>query len=78
MDFELSEEQRAIAETTRRFVEKEMPRHKVLQWARDKVEPTKAEQQHNREREMMGFNLGLWGMAALVVIVVVAAVLLLM
>ena len=39
MDFDLSEEQRAIAETTRRFVEKEMPRHKVLQWARDKVEP---------------------------------------
>jgi hypothetical protein len=40
-----------------------------------KVEPTKGEQQRNREREMMGFNLGLWGMAALVVIVVVAVVL---
>ena len=39
MDFELSEEQRAIAETTRRFVEKEMPRQQVLQWSRDKVEP---------------------------------------
>jgi len=39
MDFELSEEQRAIAETTRRFVEKEMPRQQVLQWVRDKVEP---------------------------------------
>ena len=39
MDFELSEEHRAIAETTRRFVEKEMPRQQVLQWARDKVEP---------------------------------------
>ena len=39
MDFELSEEQRAITETTRRFVEKEMPRQQVLQWVRDKVEP---------------------------------------
>ncbi len=39
MDFELSEEQRAIAETTRRFVEKEMPRQQVLKWVRDKVEP---------------------------------------
>ena len=39
MDFDLSEEQRAIAETTRRFVEKEMPRQQVLQWVRDKVEP---------------------------------------
>ncbi len=39
MDFEFSPEQRAIAETTRRFVEKEMPRRKVLQWVRDKVEP---------------------------------------
>ena len=35
MDFELSEEQRAIAETTRRFVEKEMPRQQVLKWVRD-------------------------------------------
>ena len=39
MDFEFSPEQSAIAETTRRFVEKEMPRRKVLQWVRDKVEP---------------------------------------
>ena len=30
MYFELSEEQRAIAETTRRFVEKEMPRRQAL------------------------------------------------
>ncbi|WP_418319749.1 acyl-CoA dehydrogenase family protein [Piscinibacter sakaiensis] len=39
MDFDLSEEQRAIAETTRRFVEKEMPRQQILKWVRDKVEP---------------------------------------
>jgi alkylation response protein AidB-like acyl-CoA dehydrogenase len=39
MDFELSEEQRAIAEATRRFVDKEMPRRQVLQWVRDRVEP---------------------------------------
>jgi hypothetical protein len=45
--------------------------------ARDRVEPTKDEQQHNREREMMGFNLGLWGMAAVVVVIVVAVALLL-
>lgn len=40
-----------------------------------KVEPTEREQQHNREREVMGFNLGLWGMAAVVVIVVVVVTL---
>ena len=40
-----------------------------------KIEPTKAEQQRNREREMMGFNLGLWGMAAVVVILIIAVVL---
>lgn len=39
MDFEFTPEQRSIAETTRRFVDKEMPRQKVLQWVRDKVEP---------------------------------------
>jgi hypothetical protein len=43
--------------------------------ARDKVEPTRSEQQQNREREMMGFNLGLWGMAAIVVVIIVAVVL---
>lgn len=42
MDFEPSAVQRAIAETTRRFVEREMPRQKVLQWVRDKVEPPHA------------------------------------
>lgn len=36
-----------------------------------KVAPTEHEQQRNREREVLGFNLGLWGIAALVVIVVV-------
>lgn len=40
-----------------------------------KVEPSESEQQHNREREMMGFNLGLWGMAAIVVVIVVVATL---
>lgn len=40
-----------------------------------KVEPTKNEQQHNREREVMGFNLGLWGMVALVVVIIVVVTL---
>lgn len=43
--------------------------------ARDKVEPTENEQQHNREREMMGFNLGLWGMIAVVAVIIVAVAL---
>ncbi len=43
--------------------------------ASEKVEPTRNEQQHNREREMMGFNLGLWGMAAVVVVIVVVVTL---
>lgn len=42
MDFDLSEEQRAISENTRRFVEKELPRQQVLSWVRDKVEPPQA------------------------------------
>ena len=43
-----------------------------------KVEPTKSEQRHNREREMMGFNIGLWVMVAIVAIVIVIGALVLM
>jgi alkylation response protein AidB-like acyl-CoA dehydrogenase len=42
MDFESSDELRAIGETARRFVENELPRPKVLQWVRDRVEPPRA------------------------------------
>lgn len=38
--------------------------------ATDKVEPTESEKQHNREREILGFNLGLIGMILLVVVVI--------
>jgi hypothetical protein len=41
--------------------------------ATKKVEPTRHEQQQNRDREVKGFNLGLWGMAAVVVLVIVVA-----
>ncbi len=43
--------------------------------ASEKVDPTRNEQQQNREREVMGFNLGLWGMVAIVVIVIVVGAL---
>jgi hypothetical protein len=43
--------------------------------ARHRVEPTRGEQQHNREREMMGFNLGLWAMAAIVAVIIVVVAL---
>ncbi|HEX5165231.1 MAG TPA: hypothetical protein VFV93_07545 [Thermomicrobiales bacterium] len=39
-----------------------------------RVEPTDDERQRNREREMMGFNLGLWGVAAVVVILIVLGI----
>ena len=39
-----------------------------------RVEPSEGERQRNREREMMGFNLGLWGMIALVVILIVLGI----
>jgi hypothetical protein len=39
--------------------------------ASKKVEPTRHEQKQNREREVMGFNLGLWAMAAIVVVIIV-------
>ncbi len=38
--------------------------------ATEKVEPTESEKQHNREREILGFNLGLVGMIVLVVVVI--------
>ena len=43
--------------------------------ASEKVEPTKREQQRNREREVMGFNIGLWAMVAIVAIVIVVVAL---
>ena len=43
--------------------------------ARDTVEPTKNEQQQNREREVMGFNIGLWAMVAVVAIIIVVVAL---
>lgn len=43
--------------------------------ATHKVEPTDNERQHNREREVMGFNLGLWGMVAIVVAIIVVVAL---
>ncbi|HYI16942.1 MAG TPA: hypothetical protein VEX37_16200 [Thermomicrobiales bacterium] len=43
--------------------------------ASEKVEPTKREQQRNREREVMGFNVGLWAMVAIVAIVIVVVAL---
>lgn len=42
-----------------------------------RVEPTKHEQQRNREREMMGFNAGLWAMVAIVAVIIVVVALLL-
>jgi alkylation response protein AidB-like acyl-CoA dehydrogenase len=39
MDFELNEEQRAIQETARRVVQKELPRPLVLQRVKNGVEP---------------------------------------
>lgn len=39
MDFELNEEQRAIQETARRVVQKELPRPLVLQQVKNGVEP---------------------------------------
>lgn len=43
--------------------------------ARKKVKPTRNEQQQNREREVMGFNLGLWSMVAIVAVVIVVVTL---
>jgi hypothetical protein len=43
-----------------------------------RVEPTKDEKQHNREREVMGFNLGLWAMVAIVAIIIIVGALLVM
>ncbi|MDP6345462.1 MAG: acyl-CoA dehydrogenase family protein [Alphaproteobacteria bacterium] len=39
MDFSLSPEHQALRDMSRRFVETEFPREKILQWVRDKVEP---------------------------------------
>ncbi len=43
--------------------------------ARENVEPTKAEKQQNREREMMGFNIGLWAMVSIVAVIIVVGAL---
>lgn len=40
-----------------------------------RVQPTKHEQQQNREREVMGFNLGLWAMVAIVAIIIIVGAL---
>ncbi|MBH1964143.1 MAG: acyl-CoA/acyl-ACP dehydrogenase [Comamonadaceae bacterium] len=42
MDFELSEEQIAIQDTAARFVRKELPRTKILEWVKDRVEPPRS------------------------------------
>jgi len=39
MDFCLTSEHQALQDMSRRFVETEFPREKILQWVRDKVEP---------------------------------------
>ena len=39
MDFALSEEHQALKDMSRRFVEKEFPKEKIVQWVADKVEP---------------------------------------
>ena len=39
MDFSLSSEHQALKDMSRRFVETEFPREKILQWVHDKVEP---------------------------------------
>jgi alkylation response protein AidB-like acyl-CoA dehydrogenase len=39
MDFSLSPEHQALKDMSRRFVETEFPKEKILQWVRDKVEP---------------------------------------
>ncbi len=46
--------------------------------AQRRVEPTENEQQHNREREMMGFSLGLWAVAGIVAILIVLGAVFLM
>ncbi len=55
MDFELSEEHQAIQETARRFVEKELPRSKILAWVREKVEPPRELFRKLGELGMYGF-----------------------
>ncbi len=39
MDFSLSPEHQTLKDMSRRFVEAEFPKEKILQWVRDKVEP---------------------------------------
>lgn len=39
MDFDSTSEMNAIRDTARRFVEKELPRRKILEWVRERVEP---------------------------------------
>lgn len=57
MDFELSVEHQAIRETARRFVEKELPRNKILGWVREKVEPPRELFRKLGELGMYGFLL---------------------
>jgi len=45
--------------------------------AKTKVEPTRAERQENRQREVAGFNAGLWAMIAAVAVIIVVVALIL-
>jgi cytoskeletal protein RodZ len=50
--------------------------HEMDDPAQAKVEPSKREQQENREREVAGFNVGLWVMILIVAVVIVVGALL--
>ena len=55
MDFELSAEHQAIRETARRFVDKELPRTRILEWVRAKQEPPRELFRKLGELGMYGF-----------------------
>ncbi|MCG3187844.1 MAG: Acyl-CoA dehydrogenase [Rhodocyclaceae bacterium] len=55
MDFELSAEHQAIRETARRFVDKELPRTRILEWVRAKQEPPRELFHKLGELGMYGF-----------------------
>ena len=57
MDFALSDEHRALKEMSRRFVAKEFPNEKILQWVADKVEPPQEIFERLGELGVYGFRL---------------------
>lgn len=57
MDFGLSPEHQALQDMSRRFVEAEFPREKILQWVRDKVEPPRETMLKMGEMGVFGFLL---------------------